>query len=430
MIACLCRAADKPVDFNRDVRPILSDNCFACHGPDEQHRMANLRLDTEEGLFANRGIYQIVTPGDPAKSRLLARISAAERANRMPPSSTGTTLNDAQIATIRKWIEQGAKWERHWSFVAPQRSELPAVRNEEWVRNPIDRFVLARLEREGLKYSPEANRTTLLRRLSFDLTGLPPTASEVDAFLADKSADAYEKQVDRLLASPQYGERMAMQWLDLARYADTHGYHIDSGRDMWKWRDWVIDAFNRNMPFNRFGIEQLAGDLVPNPTAEQRLATGFNRNHMINYEGGAIPEEYQVEYVADRVDTTANVFMGLTLGCARCHDHKYDPISQKDYYRFFAFFNTIPEKGLDGRDGNASPILELPTAEQASERAWLQQTIAEHEAALAEKETEPLLADWQKTRLDTLPEAPRDQLLAYYNFSGSLADLSGNHADG
>src|SRR5262245_19832004 len=199
---------------------------------------------------------------------------------------------------------------------------------------------------------------------------------------------------------------------------------------MWRWRDWVIDAFNRNVPFNRFGIEQLAGDLLPGASVEQKLASGFNRNHMINYEGGAIPEEYQVEYVADRVDTTANVFMGLTLGCARCHDHKYDPISQKDYYRFFAFFNTIAEKGLDGRNGNAAPILELPTAAQASESAWVQQATADHESALAEKEMEPLLADWQKTRLDTLPEAPRDQLLAYYNFSGSLADLSGNHADG
>ena len=298
-----------------------------------------------------------------------------------------------------------------------------------WVRNPIDRLVLARLEQKGLKPSPEADRATLLRRLSFDLTGLPPTTAEIDAFLADKSPDAYEKQVDRLLALPQYGERMAMHWLDLARYADTHGYHIDSAREMWQWRDWVIDAFNRNMPFNQFGIEQLAGDLLPNATVSQRLATGFNRNHMINYEGGAIPEEYQVEYVADRVDTTSNVFMGLTVGCARCHDHKFDPISQKDYYRFFAFFNTIPEKGLDGRNGNAAPILEMPTAEQASEVAWLQQAIADHEAALPEKVTKPLLAAWAKTRLATLPEPARDGLLAEYTFEENLADSSGSHRD-
>jgi len=423
--AALSLAADKPVDFDRDVRPILSDRCFACHGPDDKRRLANLRLDTEDGLFADRGSYRIVTPGDSAKSRLLARISAANQAARMPPAQTGAGLTETQIATIRKWIEQGAKWERHWSFVPPQRPALPSVRNEKWLRNPIDRFVLARLEREGLKPSPEADRATLLRRLSFDLTGLPPATSEVDAFLADKSADAYEKQVDRLLALPQYGERMAMQWLDLARYADTHGYHIDSQRDMWKWRDWVIDAFNHNMPFNRFGIEQLAGDLLPNATMEQRLASGFNRNHMVNYEGGAIPEEYQAEYVADRVDTTANVFMGLTLGCARCHDHKYDPILQKDYYRFFAFFNTIAEKGLDGKNGNAAPILEMPTAEQASQVAWLQQAIAEHEAAMPEKETQPLVAAWQKTRLATLPEPPLDGLLAHYTFDGDARVIKG-----
>ncbi len=416
LVAGLALAAEKPVDFDRDVRPILSDNCFACHGPDDKRRMANLRLDTEEA-FA-----KIVKPGDAAGSRLLVRIGAANPAARMPPPQAGLTLTDAQISVIRKWVEQGARWERHWAFVPPQRSPLPVVRDEKWARNAIDRFVLARLEKEGLQPSPEADRATLLRRLSFDLTGLPPTTAELDAFLADKSPAAYEKQVDRLLALPQYGERMAMQWLDLARYADTHGYHIDSQRDMWKWRDWVIDAFNRNMPFNRFGIEQLAGDLIPNATMQQKLASGFNRNHMINYEGGAIPEEYQAEYVADRVDTTANVFMGLTLGCARCHDHKYDPISQKDYYRFFAFFNTIPEKGLDGNKGNAAPILEMPTAEQASEAAWLQQAIAEHDAALPEKETDALLAAWAKTRLGTLPEPPRDGLLAHYALDGSLGD--------
>ncbi|MCU1236826.1 MAG: hypothetical protein JWP63_4793 [Candidatus Solibacter sp.] len=418
VVTTIAAAAEKPVDFNRDVRPVLSDNCFTCHGPDDKHRMANLRLDTEDGLFTDRGTYRIIAPGDPAKSRLYQRISATQ--SRMPP--TGTALTATQIELVRKWIEQGAKWERHWSFAPPVRPAPPAVRNDTWARNAIDKFALARLEREGLHPSPEAGRATLLRRLTFDLTGLPPTPAELDAFLADKSPDAYEKQVDRLLALPQYGERMAMQWLDLARYADTHGYHIDSQRDMWKWRDWVIDAFNRNMPFDRFGIEQLAGDLLPNATREQRLASGFNRNHMINYEGGAIPEEYQVEYVADRVDTTSNVFMGLTMGCARCHDHKFDPISQRDYYRFFAFFNTIAEKGLDGKSGNAAPILELPTAEQASESAWLQQAIAEHESAMPEKETKPLLAAWQKTRLATLPKPPADGLIAEYLVDGTLGD--------
>ena len=238
-VAGVSWAADKPVDFDRDIRPILSDNCFACHGPDDKRRMADLRFDTQEGgLFADRGSYKIVAPGDPARSRLLARISDPNKARRMPPPQAGTILTDAQIELVRKWIEQGARWERHWAFVPPHSSALPAARDEKWPRNPIDQFVLARLEREGLRPSPEADRNTLLRRLSFDLTGLPPATAEIDAFLADKSPDAYEKQVDRLLAMPQYGERMAMQWLDLARYADTHGYHIDSGRDMWKWRDW------------------------------------------------------------------------------------------------------------------------------------------------------------------------------------------------
>src|SRR5947199_275526 len=241
-----------------------------------------------------------------------------------------------------------------------------------------------------------AARSTTAAGTASSLPAIPPTPAEVDAFVADNTPDAYDKVVDRLLQSPRYGERMAMSWLDLARYADTHGYHIDSHREMWHWRDWVINAFNRNMPFDQFTIEQLARDLLPNATVEQKLASGFNRNHMINFEGGAIPEEYQTEYVADRVDTTANVFMGLTVGCARCHDHKYDPITQKDYYRFFAFFNTIPEKGLDGRNGNAAPILEMPTAAQASQIAWLQQSIADHDPAMPEKEKKPLLEVWQK----------------------------------
>jgi Protein of unknown function (DUF1553)/Protein of unknown function (DUF1549)/Concanavalin A-like lectin/glucanases superfamily/Planctomycete cytochrome C len=406
------------VNFDRDVRPILADRCFTCHGPDEKRRMANLRLDTKDGLY-----------GVVANHKLLTRISASNLATRMPPAQTGAGLTDAQIEILRRWMEQGAKWERHWAFDPPQRPELPAVHDQKWPRNEIDRFVLARLDREGLKPSPEADRATLLRRLSFDLTGLPPATRELNAFLADKSPDAYEKQVDRLLASPHYGERMALQWLDLSRYADTHGYLIDSQRDMWKWRDWVIDAFNRNMPYDRFGIEQLAGDLLPDATVSQRLATAFNRNHMINFEAGAIPEEYQVEYVADRVDTTATVFMGLTLGCARCHDHKYDPISQKDYYRFFAFFNTIAEEGLDGDFGNAAPILELPTTKQAAQVAWLKRTIEVYEKELPEEQQALLESAWEKNH-PALPEPPRAGLLANYQFNGNLADSSENHRDG
>ncbi|HWB97285.1 MAG TPA: DUF1549 domain-containing protein, partial [Bryobacteraceae bacterium] len=288
------------VDFDRDVRPILSDQCFSCHGPDDKTRMMGLRLDTREGLFSKRRGEAVIAPGDAAHSKLFQKISATDPARRMPPASSGRTLTAKQIETIKAWIDSGAKWELHWSYVPPKRPELPQVAGQGWCRNPIDRFILARLEKEGLKPSPEADRLTLLRRVTFDLTGLPPTPAETDAFLNDRSPDAYEKVVDRLLASPHYGERMAMQWLDLARYSDTHGYHIDSAREMWHWRDWVIDAFNRNMPYDEFTVEQLAGDLLPNPTTEQRIATGFNRLNMMTREGGAQPDEYLAKYGAER----------------------------------------------------------------------------------------------------------------------------------
>ncbi|MBI3666641.1 MAG: DUF1553 domain-containing protein [Acidobacteria bacterium] len=421
----------KSADFNRDIRPILSDTCFTCHGPDEKQRMANLRLDMKEGLFEERKGYRIIVPGDASSSKLYQKISAADKALRMPPIASGRTLTDKQIEAIKRWIDEGAQWEQHWAYLPPQRPEVPKVKNPVWPRNAIDRFVLARLEAEGLKPSPEADKVTLLRRVTFDLTGLPPTPAEVDAFLADKSSSAYEKQVDRLLGSPRYGERMAMQWLDLARYADTHGFHIDSHRDMWHWRDWVIDAYNRNMPFDQLTIEQLAGDLLPNATREQKLATGFNRNHMINYEGGAIPEEYQVEYVVDRVETTSAVWMAMTLGCARCHDHKYDPIRQKDFYRFFAFFNTISEKGLDGRKGNAEPELQLPSPEQERRLEELKREIATGEKAMpAEKELDALQAEWEKTRLATLPGPPLKGLVAHYELDGNFADTSGHYRHG
>ena len=418
------------VDFNREVRPILSDNCFLCHGPDEKQRMVNLRLDTKEGAFADRGGYRIIVPGDASRSKLYQKISAADKALRMPPAGAGRELSEQQIDRLRRWIEQGAKWETHWSYLPPKRPELPPVRRSIWPRNGIDRFVLARLEREGLSPSPEADRTTLIRRLSLDLTGLPPTPAEVDAFLADRSGNAYEKVVDRLLSSPRYGERMAMQWLDLARYADTHGYHIDSHRDMWPWRDWLIRAFNRNLPFDQFTIQQLAGDLLPDAGPEQKIATGFNRNHMINFEGGAIPEEYQNEYVVDRVEATATVWMGMTMGCARCHDHKYDPIRQQDFYRFYAFFNTIPEKGLDGRTGNAEPMLPLPSPEQQRLREELRTALAAAEKALPEKELAASQTDWEKERRGALPEATREGLTAHYELDGHLADTSGAYQHG
>jgi hypothetical protein len=416
------------VDFNREIRPILSDTCFKCHGPDEGQRMAKLRLDETEGLFVDRGGYKIIVPGNSAQSKLYQKISSKDPSFRMPPVYSGRTLTDKQIDLIKQWIDQGAKWETEWSFVAPKRPPLPAMKDKSWARNPIDAFVLARLEAEGLRPSPEADKTTLLRRVTFDLTGLPPTPAEIDSFLADKSPDAYEKRVDQLLASPHYGERMAMEWLDLARYADTHGYHIDSLRDMWRWRDWVIAAYNQNMPYDEFTIEQLAGDLLPNATLEQKIATGFNRNHMINFEGGAIPEEYHVEYLVDRVSTTATAWLGLTMGCARCHDHKYDPIKQKEFYRFAAFFNTIPERGLDGQTGNAAPVLELPTPEQQRQLEELNGRIAQTLAALPERDMVALENQWRQTRLASKAEPPAEGLTAHYEFEGSLADSSGHEA--
>ena len=417
--------AEKPVDFDRDVRPILSDACFACHGPEEDSRQGNLRLDTKENVFTDRGGYSIIVPGNSAVSRLYQRISAKER--RMPPASSGRTLTPKQIELIREWIDQGAKWQSHWAFEAPKHPALPEVKDKTWPKNPIDYFTLARLETEGLKPSPKADRATLLRRVSFDLTGLPPTLSEVDSFLADHSPHAYEKRVDQLLKSPHYGERMAMPWLDLARYSDTHGYHIDSLREMWPWRDWVISAFNRNMPFDEFTIDQLAGDLLPEATVEQKIASGFNRNNMINFEGGAIPEEYHVEYVVDRASTTATTWLGVTMGCARCHDHKYDPIKQKDFYRFFAFFNTVPERGLDGYEGNADPVLQLPTPAQKRQRDELNLQIADVLMALPEKEMLTLRNEWQKTRPDTLPGPPSDGLAAHYAFNGDLSEAVSKH---
>ncbi len=418
------------VDFTRDVRPILSDKCFACHGPDEAGRQAGLRLDTREGAFADRGGRPAIVPGDPASSLLLQRITHKSEALRMPPRSAGPRLTDKEVDLIRRWIEEGAEWRTHWAYVAPVRPPVPDVKLKGWPRNPIDHFILAELERRNLKPAPEADRATLLRRLSLDLAGLPPTPEELARFLADRAPDAYERQVERLLASPRYGERLAMEWLDLARYADTHGYHIDSHRDMWPWRDWVIAAFNRNMPYDQFTIEQLAGDLLPNPAREQLIATGFNRNHMINFEGGAIEEEYLVEYVVDRVETTGTVWLGSTLGCARCHDHKYDPFSQKDFYRLFAFFNTVNEKGLDGRAGNAQPVLQLPTPEQEQRLKQIQAEFEAKEQAFPKQEAENLFENWRRTRGGSMPAPSREDLIAHYEFEGSLVDTSGGYRHG
>jgi hypothetical protein len=418
---------NKAVDFNRDIRPILSDNCFACHGPDDKQRMAGLRLDTREGAFASEGV---IVPGDTGASRLIRRVSAEQAAARMPPPNSGRTLSSSQISLLRQWVAEGAKWETHWAYLPPQRIEPPPVADKSWPRNPIDNFILARLEREGLRPSPAADKAALLRRVSLDLTGLPPTPAELDSFLADPSPHAYEKRVDALLLSSHYGERMALPWLDISRYADTHGYHIDSHRDMWRWRDWVIGAFNRNLPFNQFTIEQLAGDLLPDATTEQKIASGFNRNHMINFEGGAIPEEYQVEYVVDRVEATSTAWMGMTMGCARCHSHKYDPILHKDFYQFFAFFNTVSEEGLDGRTGNAKPMLELPSPLQESRRSELKRAIEQQEGILVENVVAAAQAQWEREFSARVAPAPREGLEAHYEMDGSFTDVTGRYRHG
>ncbi len=392
-------ARGEGVNFDRDIHPILSENCFACHGPDGASRKAGLRLDRREDAIAPREDGPAIVPGDPAKSALVRRITADDPEEFMPPRKTGKKLTAKQIDTLKLWITQKAIYPTHWSFIPPTRPAIPAVNDAAWVRNPIDAFVLARLAHDGLKPSPQATRETLIRRTTLDLTGLPPTLAEIDAFLADKSADAYEKLIDRLLASPRFGERMAVDWLDAARYADTHGYHIDSGRDMTRWREWVINAFNTNMRFDRFTVDQLAGDLLPNATLDEKIASGFNRNHMINFEGGAVPEEYHNAYLVDRVNTTSTVWLGLSMNCCQCHDHKYDPIPTRDYYSFYAFFNNIPENGLDGAKGNAAPFMQVPTRQQqvAHDQAAAEIRELEAEMLAAREDADAAQRTWEAT---------------------------------
>jgi len=405
----ISRAAEAPastaIHFNHDIRPILSENCLLCHGPDHTGRKADLRLDQAENAYAAHDTGTPIVPGKVDQSEVIKRITSSDPDEHMPPPKSGKKLSAKQIETIREWIAQGAKYEKHWAFIRPTRPELPAVSDAKWCRNPIDRFVLARLDSEGLKPSPEADRATLIRRLYFDLTGLPPTLKEIDAFLNDKSPDAYEKVVDRLLANPHYGERMALDWLDASRYADTHGYHIDSGRDQTAWREWVINAFNSDMPFDQFTVDQLAGDLLPHPTTAQRVATGFVRNNMVNFEGGAIPEEYLTAYIIDRVDTVSTVFLGLTMRCCQCHDHKYDPFTQKDFYQLYAYFNHVPENGLDGQKGNAAPFISTPTTAQQLKIDQLASSIRQLKEKLAEPmpEVDAAQAKWELTAAEQTP---------------------------
>ncbi|MCK8520992.1 PSD1 and planctomycete cytochrome C domain-containing protein [Aquimarina sp. D1M17] len=342
------QAIPNNISYSFHVKPILSDKCFACHGPDEATMESGLRFDTKDGAYIalgeNKDRYAVI-PGDIANSEMIKRIYTEESLKVMPPKDSNLTLSNYEKEVLKKWIEQGAKWDSHWSFKVPEKPSIPRVVNQDWVKNEIDFFILKRIENEKLKPADRAKKERLIRRVSFDLTGLPPTIKDIEDFVKDKSSNAFEKVVDRLLASKAYGERMALDWMEVSRYADTHGYQDDLERTMWPWRDWVIHAFNENLPYNEFVKWQLAGDQIDNANLEQIVASGFNRNHKITQEGGVIDEEYRVEYVMDRTNTTAKAFMGLTMECARCHDHKYDPISQEEFYGMYSFFNQLNEKG-------------------------------------------------------------------------------------
>jgi hypothetical protein len=368
------------VDFNRDIRPILAENCFYCHGQDPAKREAGLRLDDRDAAVEARAI----VPGDPGASTMLERIHSTDPDVQMPPPDSNRRLSDAQKSLLDRWIKAGAAYQPHWAFNPPARPRPPAVQQEGWVRNDVDRFVLAAIEQAGLAPSPEADRATLIRRLHADLVGLPPAPEEVDAFVADPRPEAYELLVDQLLASPHYGERMALPWLDAARYADSNGFQQDGDTWQWMWRDWVVKALNADMPFDRFSIEQLAGDLLPDATNDQKIASGFNRNHLLNGEGGAIPEEQRFNNLFDRVDTTSTTWLGLTMACAQCHDHKYDPMTRTDYYGLLDAFNRVPETGAptsySKRIRLAPPVLELPTAENTRQMAELEAAMKTEEA--------------------------------------------------
>ena len=385
-IACSClslplpaedKTAAQEISFNRDIRPIFAANCFLCHGPDKKNRKARLRLDEE------KGVARVFRKENLAENKAWLRINSKDEEKIMPPPESHKELSAQEIEKIGAWIQSGATWQGHWAYITPQKPKLPATGKKAWAKNPIDHFVLANLERNNLETSAEAGREILIRRVSLDLRGLPPSIKEIDTFLADKSPGAYEAMVDRMLASPHYGERMALAWMDAARYGDSSVFHADGPRDMWPWRDWVIRAYNSNKPFDKFSIEQLAGDLLPESTVEQKIATGFNRNNATTDEGGAIAEEFRVEYAVDRVMTTSLVWLGLSMQCAQCHDHKYEPISQEDYYRFFAYFNQASDPGMQSRGGNQAPVVGVPNFARAAMMKKEQAALKEAEAKLA-----------------------------------------------
>ncbi|MEZ6032954.1 MAG: DUF1553 domain-containing protein [Planctomycetaceae bacterium] len=398
--------SEPAVDFDRDIRPLLSETCFTCHGPDRNQLKAGLRLDQKESAFGplESGLTAIV-PGSPDQSELIRRLLSTDPDEVMPPPSEQKRLSPAQIDLLQTWIRQGAVWKGHWSFEPIQTPPLPGSDSAAWGNtNPIDAFVRTRLAQDGLELSPEETRERLIRRVSLDLIGLPPSINEVDAFVNDTESNAFEKVVDRLLSSPHFGERLALVWLDLARYGDTSGYHNDSLRDMWLWREWVVNAFNNNLPFDEFTIEQLAGDLIPHRTIQQQIASGFHRNVMTSDEGGLIDAEYRNLYVVDRVSTTGVTWLGMTIGCAQCHDHKYDPITQRDFYQVYAFFNNVAENGKDGvRDRNPKPFLRISTPEQDQELARLTADATAADQQLQERSkgltTEQIAADAELVEL-------------------------------
>ncbi|MEM8487916.1 MAG: DUF1553 domain-containing protein [Bacteroidota bacterium] len=427
----LLASLPEEVDFNYHVRPILSDRCFKCHGPDANTRETDLRLDTEEGAFSkltesprNRAI----VAGSLRRSEMAHRIVSDDPDYAMPPPASNLALTDYEVALLRKWIDQGAEWKEHWAFIKPEEPVRPSVQNSDWPQNEIDHFVLARLEREGIAPSPPADRERLLRRVYLDLTGLPPSVADIDAFLADTSEDAYARVVDKLLASTAYAERMAVDWMDVSRYADSHGYHADGYRMMWPWRDWVIEAFDENMPYDEFITLQLAGDLLPNATAEQKLATAFHRNHQMTAEGGIVDEEYRLQYVADRTNTTARAFMGLTMECAQCHDHKFDPVSQAEYFQMTAFFNNLNEVGMTGDDGNAGPMLLLFEEGQEAQLEALRDSIAALEQ-LVEQRTKALEGELADISANVTADLDRG-LVAYYPLDVLMENTTPNSVRG
>jgi hypothetical protein len=377
------------VDFDSQIRPLLAEHCFACHGPDEGQRKAKLRLDTREGLLGTGDQTGPFVPFRVDQSSAMARILTKDTDDLMPPPEANLALSHEQIQLLKQWVNEGADWKQHWAFEPIQRPEVPVPAAQAWVRNEIDGFILGRLAKLDLTPSPEASREELIRRLSLDLLGLPPTPEAVASFVSDPRPDAYDRLLDQLFSSPRYGERMVWDWLDAARYADSNGYQADRERTMWPWRDWAVAAFNENIPFDQLTIEQLAGDLLPHPTQSQILATGFNRNHMINGEGGRIPEENRVDYVMDMAETVGTVWLGLTFNCCRCHDHKFDPLTQRDYYGLFAFFNQTPVNG-GGGDPQTPPILEVPSEDELASRQRLTQRLIDLETTARQLERELL----------------------------------------